>query len=58
MCESKLFGMIGKEWFETLEETPPRCSASKGIKKVLTIHTFKSQRKINIEIISPSHGGN
>jgi hypothetical protein len=41
MCESKLFGMIGKEWFETLEETPPRCSASKGIKKVLTIHTFK-----------------
>jgi hypothetical protein len=42
MCESKLFGMIGKEWFETLEETPPRCSASKGIKKVLTIHTFKN----------------
>ena len=28
--------MIGKEQLQMLEETPPRCRYSKGIKKVLT----------------------
>ena len=28
--------MIGKEQLQMLEETPPRCPRSKGIKKVLT----------------------
>ena len=42
MDKEKLVGMICKERLQTLEETPPRCPYSKGIKKVLTPYPFSN----------------
>ena len=46
MSKEKLVGMICKEGLQTLEENPPCCPRSKGIKKVLTPYSFiKSKQR-------------
>jgi len=44
MSKAKLVGMICKEQLQMLEENPPRCPRSKGIKKVLTPYSFIKQK--------------
>jgi hypothetical protein len=43
MSKEKLVGMICKERLQTLEENPPCCPRSKGIKKVLTPYKMKNK---------------